>query len=111
VLRILVSAGVSVVAEAAFQDGRWREGLDPILGLVRLRIVHCTVDDAVARKRVSRRISRGDASRTAHADADLLERGATAFERIALPALSIDVDTTNGYAPELSKIVAFINGR
>jgi predicted kinase len=109
VVRILVEAGVSVVAEAAFQDRNWRAGLEPMLGRVRLRIVHCTVDEAVARERVGHRLSRGDASRASHADADLLRAGATVFDRISVPAPSIEVDTTDGYAPKLSEVVAFIN--
>lgn len=112
IVRLLVTAGVSMVAEAAFQDRRWREGLQPVLGLARLRIVHCTVDDAVARARVARRIARGDPARAAHADADLLgagDHGSTPFERISLPAPSIEVDTTDGYSPGLTEIVAFID--
>jgi hypothetical protein len=31
------------------------------------------------------------------------------FERITLPAPSIAVDTTDGYAPSLQEIVAFVN--
>jgi predicted kinase len=111
-LRILVSAGVSVVAEAAFQDMNWRSGLEPIMGLARVRIVHCIVDAAVARERVAGRIARGDASRAAHADADLLGaigRGSSAFARISVPAPSIEVNTTDGYSPGLIEIVAFIN--
>lgn len=109
-LRVLLSAGVTVVAEAAFQDSAWRRGLDPLLDLATLRIVHCAVSDEVARERVSRRLA-SDASRAAHADGAFLttDQGArAAFERISIPAPSLVVDTTDGYAPELASIVAFI---
>jgi predicted kinase len=111
VLRVLITRGVTVVAEAAFQDGRWREGLAPLLPLVQLRIIHCVVDDAHARERVARR--RGERTRAAHADAEWLaasEGRPEAFERIRLPAPSLVVDTTDGYAPDLAAIVAFVGG-
>jgi predicted kinase len=41
VLRVLVEAGVTVVAEAAFQDPLWRRGLEPFGPRARLRIVRC----------------------------------------------------------------------
>jgi predicted kinase len=109
VLRLLLGAGVSVVAEAAFQDTNWRKGLEPLLGLARLRIVHCMVDEAVARERMVRRMAQSAAARSAHADAELLSRGTAAFERISLPAPSIEVDTTTGYEPSVPEIIAFID--
>jgi predicted kinase len=113
-LRLLVTAGVSVVAEAAFQDKNWRRGLEPLSPLANLRIVQCTVDEAVARERMTRRLA-NDPSRTAHADREFLgtldsgERPIPPFERLSMPAPSILVDTTDGYAPELVEIVSFIN--
>ncbi len=112
-LRVLLTAGVTVVAEAAFQDKRWRLGLDPLAELAKLRIVHCTVSDAVARERVARRMA-NEPSRAAHADGEFLgarerEWSSASFERISIPAPSIVVDTTDGYAPELAEIIKFIN--
>src|SRR3954452_25248663 len=37
VLRVLLAGGVTVVAEAAFQDGVWRQGLEPLTRHARLR--------------------------------------------------------------------------
>ena len=108
VLRVLVAGGVTVVAEAAFQHSNWQQGLTPLLPLAQLRIVHCTVDDAVARERVALR--RADRTRAAHADAEWLAESANhpgAFERIRLPAPTISVDTTDGYVPDLAAIVEF----
>jgi predicted kinase len=108
VLRVLVAGGVTVVAEAAFQHNNWQQGLTPLLPLARLRIVHCTVDDAVARERVA--VRRADRTRAAHADAEWLAESAQrpgAFERIRLAAPTISVDTTDGYVPDLAAIVEF----
>src|SRR5580700_10359113 len=43
VLTLLLGAGVTTVAEAAFQDRVWRPRLEPLRSLARLRIVHCVV--------------------------------------------------------------------
>ena len=114
VLRILIGAGVSVVAEAAFQDKVWRTGLEPLSPLARLRIVQSTVDDAVAVDRLTRRLAE-ERSRRAHADSELLmtlsarERPFATFDRLSIDAPSITVDTTDGYVPPLAEIVEFID--
>ena len=119
VLRLLLEGGASVVAEAAFQDRLWRRGLDPLAGDARLRIVHCHVDAAVAFERVT---GRSDArlgvsrhGRAAHADESLAQeldewkRRFAEFDRVTIEAPSIVVDTTDGYAPGLPELVAFVN--
>jgi len=110
VLDLLIRAGVTTVAEAAFQDHVWRPRLEPVLDLARLRIVHCVVDGEVAFQRV---LGRGP--RAAHADPGPMDasdyiRRHRAFDRVSLDAPSIEVDTTSGYQPGIDQIVAFING-
>jgi predicted kinase len=114
VLELLLAAGVTTVAEAAFQDRIWRPRLEPLLPLARTRVVHCTVDPGVAFQRIVRR---GEASavRAAHADpgpddeAHYVQRH-LAFDRISLAVPWIEVDTTSGYRPGIDQIVAFVNG-
>jgi predicted kinase len=48
VIELLLTAGVTTVAEAAFQDHVWRPRLTPLLRLARVRIVHCVLDPGVA---------------------------------------------------------------
>ena len=52
VVELLVEAGVTTVAEAAFQDRVWRPHLEPLRHLARIRIVHCAVDAEVALERI-----------------------------------------------------------
>lgn len=110
VLRVLLAAGVTVVAEAAFQDHVWRPNLEPLLGLAELRIVHCRADADIAR---DRQTSRGE--RAAHADAAAMQ-GSTAgdgrpsFTPLALDAPSIHVDTSDGYEPSMDDVLAFVTG-
>ena len=112
VLRLLVEGGVTVVAEAAFQDQLWRHGLEPLTGLARLRIIQCHADPAVGRTR--RRAAHDAGGETAHAKiiGDTIEdweRAYSSFDRLSIPAPSIDVDTTDGPVPDVEEIIAFVN--
>ncbi|GAA0664904.1 hypothetical protein GCM10010193_15380 [Kitasatospora atroaurantiaca] len=116
VIGLLLKAGVTVVAEAAFQDRLWRPGLEPLAGLGTIRIIRCTVDATVAQARIARRVEE-NARRAAHDDHDLLralasgESSLDAFVPISLAAPTIHVDTTDGYHPCLPDILTFINDR
>jgi predicted kinase len=115
VLRVLLRAGVTVVAEAAFQDRLWRPGLEPLTELAQLRIVQCHVDHAVSFERAVRRSIDSGHRRRAHADgtiggqAEASARAVESFDRVSISAPSIDVDTTGGYAPDIPVIIDFIN--
>lgn len=113
VLELLLRAGVTTVADAAFQDKVWRPRLEPLLPLARLRIIHCTVAAELAFQRsVQRRAE--DPLRAAHADPGPLDsarsvRSHDAFDRVSVDAPSLTVDTTDGYAPGIDEIAAFVN--
>ena len=108
VLRLLVEAEVTVVAEAAFQDHLWRPNLDALADLCQLRVVRCRVDPAIARTRVADR-----PRRVAHADAPVLDSAEyyTSYKAISLPVPTIDVDTAHGYEPSLDHVIAFVIGK
>jgi predicted kinase len=115
VLELLLRAGATTVAEAAFQDRVWRPRLEPLRGLAEFRIVQCVVDADVALQRIRRR-REGNPLRRAHVDSaagyDAGYRLAhDAFERVSIGAPQIEVDTVDGYRPGLDEIVAFVNGR
>ena len=115
VLRLLLEAGVTTVAEAAFQDRVWRPRLEPLLPVALLRVVHCTTDPEVAFARVTGRRAR-DGARRAHPDPDPGDREAyvrrlRAFDRLRLDVPSIEVDTTSGYRPSLAEVTAFAAGQ
>lgn len=107
VVQMLVREGVTVVAEAAFQDKVWTPNLEPFSHLARLRVVQCETDHGVALRRVKDR-----ASRSAHADDTVVEdpHYFDDFVRLEPTAPSIRVDTTNGYDPGIDAVVAFVNG-
>jgi predicted kinase len=110
VLQLLLENGVSVVAEATFQDEVWTPKLSPLAPVARLRVVQCHTDPVTARRRIVAR----SGTRSAHADGELiarLESGDDYFEqfnRLTVAAPSIDVDTTDGYNPTLERILGFL---
>jgi predicted kinase len=115
VIELLLKAGVTTLAEAAFQDQVWRPRLTPFLGLARVRIVHCVVDAEVAFERVLHR-NTNDGTRRAHADpgpADRAEflRRHREFNWVDLGIPSIEVDTTSGCRPVIVEIAAFAGGQ
>jgi predicted kinase len=106
-LDLLLRAGVTVVAEAAFQDKLWRPRLEPLAGIARIRIIRCDVDPAVARDRIERRMA--EPVRAAHGDRAWLDRPPE-WTPIALNVPTLVVDTTDGYSPALPEVVAFARG-
>lgn len=114
-VRVLVTARVTVVAEAAFQDSRWRPELEPLSELAQLRIIRCSVAPAVSFERAARRAADAQNHAKVHGNSTLgkgiadWEQAFRSFEHISVAAPSIDVDTTDGYDPTLEEIVAFIN--
>lgn len=108
-IRAWLDAGVSLVAEAAFQDRLWRQGLEPLEGLADLRIIRCHVAAETAVARATERLT-NQPTRSAHADAEHLARS-PGFTPITMDAPTLDVDTSNAYEPALDAIAAFATRR
>ncbi|THA86337.1 AAA family ATPase [Streptomyces sp. A0592] len=115
-LGVLLRAGVSVVAEAAFQDRLWRPGLEPLAKIANLRIIRCTTLTPVVIDRMTQRVHR-DRHRAAHGDHELLADIAVGaydperFDDISLDAPTLLVDTSDGYRPGVDEVAAFARSR
>jgi predicted kinase len=113
-IRLLLTARVTAVAEAAFQDRLWRPALEPLLDLAKLRILQCTTRGAVAHARFARRLEE-DPRRAAHDDRARLRaladsgNSASSWVPISLPVPTLRVDTTADYDPGMLDILAFID--
>lgn len=99
----LVKAGVSVVAEAAFQDGPWRPLLTPLLPVAKVRILRCVAAPDVARERVEARGA--DPVRAAHPGRPV---PAGVWTPVALRVPTLTVDTADGWSPPLADVIAWL---
>ncbi|GAA2486092.1 AAA family ATPase [Winogradskya humida] len=102
VLRTLTAAGVSTVAEAAFQGHVWRPRLNTLDADV--RVIHCTVPSGVIRERLATRALRD----AAHDDlARLAVPPAGPWEPLGLAVPTLEVSTDGDYSPTLPDIERF----
>jgi predicted kinase len=108
---LLVRAGATIVAEAAFQDSRWRSGLQPLLSAADIRVVRCDLDADVAYTRVVRR--RAEQARTGRAVAAGTSSVSptSPFVPLSLPIPALSVSTADDYVPGLDDILAFLTSR
>ncbi|MFE4632296.1 AAA family ATPase [Streptomyces sp. NPDC056773] len=112
-LTVLLRAGSTVVAEAAFQDRLWRPGLEPLTKIADLRIIRCTTPTPTIAQRITDR-ARTDSHRGAHGDKALLSDmnaglyDPDQFVPISLTTPNLVVDTSNGYTPGLAEIHGFL---
>ncbi|MCY0923089.1 AAA family ATPase [Streptomyces sp. H27-G5] len=112
-ISVLLRAGTTVVAEAAFQDRLWRPGLEPLTEFADLRIIRCTTPGPTIAQRITDR-AHNDSHRVAHGDKALLadmEAGVydpDQFVPISLAAPNLLVDTSDGYAPGMAEIQRFV---
>ena len=112
----LLRSGVGVVAECNFHRGISEPEMRPVAALGTTVIVHCQVDRALSYQRFIARHRLALPERRYAFDGERiaeLERGIPqdAWERaepIEIGAPVLRVDTTDGYAPDLDGIVAFI---
>ena len=104
-LDLLLRAEVTTVAEAAFQHRLWTPGLALLDGLADLKILRCQLGAEQARARMQRRRAE-QPTRAAHTDLEHLA-AADPFAPLTLDAPTLDVDTTDGYRPDLATVAAF----
>jgi predicted kinase len=104
-IALFLGAGVTLLAEAGFQHAAWSRGLRPLTDVVVLKIIRCQVPDEVARQRALTRVA-AQPTRAAHADTEHFSVART-FDAIHLDAPTLDVDTSDGWQPDLQEIAAF----
>ncbi len=104
-IQLLLAAEVTLAAEAAFQHDLWMSGLGRLTAGFEARVIRCVVPREVAHARVGHRLA-DVSTRGAHADADYLTN-APIFEALRIEAPTVDIDTTDGYAPDLAVVRAF----
>ena len=115
-LELLLSRGISVVAEAAFQHKLWAPKLRALREMARVKIILCAIDAAEARQRFIRRGL--DDPRRVHYHGDRAVHAAKAGRDLPLgpyqpPKLDVPtlaVRTDGPWEPSMEEIVAFAGG-
>jgi predicted kinase len=105
VIELLILSGTTLVAEAAFQDYRWRLGLDRLIPIANLRIIQCVVDPELAIQRVNSRTRYGFRSGVG---AENTVQSVNSFKDLSLPVPSLRVATADGYDPPIKEIMKFL---
>jgi predicted kinase len=112
-INLMLSRGISLVAEAAFQHKLWAEQLETISQTTKVAIVICSVDATMARERFiargladsSRERFHGDRAVHAAKKGSHLPLGSYDPPSLSVPTLT--VDTSNGYNPPIEEIASF----
>lgn len=112
-IEFMISKGISLIAEAAFQHQLWAPKLEPLCRMSEVRIVICTLDPRMARERFIERGLADPARERFHGDAPVhaakkgieLPIGDYTPPSFSVPTLT--VDTTAGYDPGIEAIESF----
>ena len=111
IAREVLGAGVSCIIEANFRPQLAGRDFAPLLKLANGRQVHCSIPESMVLDRYRERSEAGERHpvhvRTGSEEA--LEQGIDHGEGVALPldVPLLEVDSANGWNPELAEIVTF----
>lgn len=112
-IELLISKGISIIIEAAFQHKLWEPGLSHYLNKAEVRIIICTINHDIAKSRFINRVINDPGREKYHGEklvgisretASLIEQ----YETLEMPAPTLQVDTTNEYIPGIREIINFI---
>ena len=112
VARRTLDSGAGIVLEANFHRGASDGELRELARHADASVVVCRTDEATRRARFTDRGARGE-RHAVHLDAEILARewpGDDATFAIDIGVRHLDVDTHDGYAPDLAAIAAFARG-
>lgn len=111
---LLISKGISVIAEAAFQDKLWKPKLLNLLDKAEIKIIICKTPSDLTTIRFNNRLLNDPEREKFHGDKSLnLVKGqgsliTETYEPVNIDAPTIEVDTTENYNPDIKKIISFI---
>ena len=112
-IALLISRGVSLIAELSFRRGLDERRLLPLLDRAALVNVHCQTSLAEAQRRFIAREPTRRPVKSATSFIALMEAGTfdwSPFDPLDLAIPRLIVDTTGSYAPDLAAITAFCLG-
>lgn len=106
----LLDGGASLVAEAAFQHRLWSAKLEPLMQKARICMVICrTQDERIAYERYLRRREAEPWRVYFHGDDAADQTIPPPYDPPGLDVLTLWVDTTDGYAPDVETLLKEIS--
>lgn len=105
VIRTMLEAGVSIVAEHPFRRGISESDVRPLLELADARLIHCVVPREVALHRWEERNADSQLAQMLRARNE--ERWRRVEEPMDLEIPVLCVETSDGYRPHLEQIIRF----
>ena len=110
---VVVSKGISVVIEAAFQHAVWLPKLTHLADIARVSLVVCTIHPHLAQTRRTERLLADPTRERFHGDSavstakDGIGASDQTYDPPDMDLPTLIVDTTDGYNPTLKRIVSF----
>jgi len=109
VINLLISKGISIIIEAAFQDKLWKPKLSHLTDKVQMKIIICNTPSAKAR--FIDRLQSDPSRDKFHGDNSVKDRGGLLTDSYDPPKMNVptlEVDTTENYNPDINQIIRFI---
>jgi predicted kinase len=114
VIDLLTSKGISIIAEAAFQDKLWKPKLLNLSGKAKIKIIICKTSSHLTKARFNERLLKEPDREKFHGDNLVKENGGlltNSYDAPNINAPTLEVDTTDGYNPQIEEITSFIKQR
>lgn len=113
---LLISKGISIIIEAAFQDKLWRPKLLSLSDKAALKIIICKTNTDLISFRFANRLSNDPGREKFHGDRSISlskEKFTMLIENykpVTIDASTLQVNTTESYDPNIEEIINFIKG-
>ena len=105
VIEMLLDNQVSLIAESAFQNKLWYPKYEILKHKSDIKLIICKIENDLANNRHAERKAIDPLREYYHGDAG---RENSVYEPPQLPVPVLEVDTTDGYKPDLAEIKLFI---
>ena len=108
VIEQLLDSNITITIEAAFQHKLWIQKYDILKQKSDIKVIICRIDPKLAYERYLERRNDDPLRVYFHGDPTISTQNNDVYEHIKIPEPTLEVDTTDGYNPGLSKIMEFI---
>jgi predicted kinase len=111
---LLISKGISIIVEAAFQDKLWRPKLLNLLDKAEIKIIICKTQFDLIKKRFTNRLSNNPdrekfhGAQSLHLSKEQFTSLTENYEPVNIDAATLHVDTTENYNPDIEEVIKFI---